>query len=586
MLIALSSFPISHAYADVNDFVINDFSADYYLTNDDRQGTLRVTEQIDLTYSDNNHGILRAIPATYNGHSLKLKINQVSSATGAPSQFSTYSQNGNTVLKIGAPNQTVTGHQRYTIEYTVNNVIGFYPDHDELYWDINGADWQQPFEHVAAVVHLPTGLKVVNRACFAGPQGTSVSNCDYTESDDSIRFTTSGLLNNTETLTVVVGFNKGFFTPATWYDQLADYAPAVLSFMALPVLLGGGAFLYWLKRGRDSKGRSVIVAEYEPPDQLKPIEVGTIADFKVDNRDISATFIDLAVRGYLTITEETEKKLLRDKKVYSLKLKNPDFSNLDYFEQKLLEGVFNKIDLLGLAGKDGLPAEGMSVRLNEIKGFYTVARDVRDDVSEGLTTEGYFRGNPLKSGKFLSGLSMMVFVLVYIFVQALSKRLIHTGAFIAGAVIAAYICTWFARIMPSRTAKGVAAKEHIRGLKLYLEVAEKDRLKMLQSPDAPYATPSSEPVKTIELFEKLLPFAIVLGVENEWAKKFEGIFVDPPDWYSGNWSTFNAVYFASSVGDSVAAMGTTFAPPSNSGSSGFSGGFSGGGGGGGGGGGW
>jgi uncharacterized membrane protein len=133
----------------------------------------------------------------------------------------------------------------------------------------------------------------------------------------------------------------------------------------------------------------------------------------------------------------------------------------------------------------------------------------------------------------------------------------------------------------------VDAREKIKGLKLYLETAEKDRIAMLQSPDAPYAAKSSEPKKTVELFEKLLPFAIVLGVENQWAKQFESIYTTPPDWYSGNWGAFSAVYLASSLGGSMEAMGATFTPSGSSSSSGFGGGgFSGGGGGGGGGGGW
>src|SRR3989344_4271645 len=122
----------ARTYADVNDFVITNFQADYTLSADKPAGLMRVKEVIDVNFSDYNHGILRAIPASYNGHNIHLRDISID---GWP--FSTYSQNGHVVLKIGDPNQTVTGRQKFVIHYTLQNVITFYDDHDELYWDIN-----------------------------------------------------------------------------------------------------------------------------------------------------------------------------------------------------------------------------------------------------------------------------------------------------------------------------------------------------------------------------------------------------------------------------------------------------------------
>src|SRR4030095_13738326 len=138
----------SAAHADVNDFTITDFSADYYLSNEDPQGTLHIVETIQVDFTDNNHGILRAIPKTYKEKSLRLHVNKIFSESGAPSQFTTYEDSGNEVLKIGDRDRTVTGAQSYTIDYTVQNVITFYGDHDELYWDINGDQWEQRFRTV------------------------------------------------------------------------------------------------------------------------------------------------------------------------------------------------------------------------------------------------------------------------------------------------------------------------------------------------------------------------------------------------------------------------------------------------------
>src|SRR6478672_11682811 len=130
-VLLLASLTSPKAHAGVNDFVINDFSTDYTLTNKDKQGELRIVEDIDLTFSDFNHGIERAIPKTYKDNSLKVKVNGISSSTGAPTDLSTRNESGNLVLRIGSPSRTITGHQTYKIDNTVQNVIGFYGNHDE-----------------------------------------------------------------------------------------------------------------------------------------------------------------------------------------------------------------------------------------------------------------------------------------------------------------------------------------------------------------------------------------------------------------------------------------------------------------------
>jgi uncharacterized membrane protein len=161
------------------------------------------------------------------------------------------------------------------------------------------------------------------------------------------------------------------------------------------------------------------------------------------------------------------------------------------------------------------------------------------------------------------------------------------GPAVLGTIVGTILVVAFLTLMPARLPKGVEAKEHIQGLKLYLETAEAERLKNLQSPNAADAPKSAEPKKTVELYEKLLPYAIALGVEGEWSKQFEDIYRTPPDWYQGNWTNFNAVYLASSLNDGVQSeVNSAYSSPSSSGSSGFSGGGAGGGGGGGGGGGW
>jgi uncharacterized membrane protein YgcG len=147
--------------------------------------------------------------------------------------------------------------------------------------------------------------------------------------------------------------------------------------------------------------------------------------------------------------------------------------------------------------------------------------------------------------------------------------------------------------MPARTEVGVRAHDDLLGLKDYIKLAEADRIKFLQSPEGAEKLPVAEqfdpktPEAKVKLFEKLLPYAMLFGLEKDWAKQFEGIYNTAPGWYQGgNWTAFNTGYLIGSLDDFNTASSMSFASPSSSSGSGFSGGGAGGGGGGGGGGGW
>ncbi len=564
--------------ADLNNFTVTSFAADETLSRNDPQGELHIIEHINVNFTDYNHGILRAIPSRYKSHSLQLHVNSISSGSGAPSHYTTYGSNGNTVLKIGDPNQTVTGAQAYTIDYTLHNVISFYNDHDELYWDVNGDQWQQPFQQVFVKVNLPQDLRQNKQPlCYTGSYGGSEQNCTISSVSTNINnaqtiqaTTTKPLLAN-QTLTYVAGFEKGYFQPGHWYDAASEHLSEIIKFLVPVIILGGGSFAYWLSRGRDPKGQGVIIPQYVPPEGLKPMAVGTIIDFKLDNKDITATIIDLAVRGYLKITETKQNRaLLKDKLSYKLELIKADLSQLDAHEVMLVKALFSNL------------AAGAVADVSALKNkLYTTANILNKSIEAELTGAGYFRSDPSKSGKAISISLITVGIAIYFGAHFLGIPLV--AGLVAGGLIA-WLCL---RAMAARTPKGVAAKEQILGLKMYLETAEKDRLEKLQAPDARYAANAGEPVKTVDLFEKLLPYAMALGVEKQWSKQFEGLYTSPPSWYAGNWSTFNAYYLASSLSDGIgSAVNTAFSEPSSSGSSGFGGGFAGGGGGGGGGGGW
>lgn len=559
------------AHADVNDFIITSFDSDQTLTTQDRQGELRIVERIAVDFSDNNHGILRAIPDTYKGHSLQLHINSVQSDSGAPASYTTESVNGNTVLRIGDPNRTVTGAQSYTIDYTVRNVITFYGDHAELYWDVNGDQWRQPFARVHTALHLPQAPALQNApACYAGSYGSTGGDCTATVSGNTVTIDTTRELIAGETLTYRARFNSGVFQPATWYERVGEYTKQLVGFGVPFVLISGIAVSYWWRFGRDPHGRGTIVPQYDAPDGLRPIYIGAITDFKVDNRDITATLIDLAIRRYIKIIEtKQDRLLLKDTARYSIELLLADFTQLDPAERKLLTALF-PVATVGTVYELKPSATAL----------YAVAGMLRKDVKAVLVEKGYLRARRLSGPAITALLASVVVTAVLVIGLLIAEK---SAAIVVGVIAGAAVVVACVLAFEARTAAGVAAKEHIEGLKRYLTVAEKDRLTKLQAPDAAYAAPNPEPVRTVELFEKLLPYAIVLGVENGWSKQFAELYTTPPDWYIGNWTTFNAVYFASSLNSGMAsAVNSSFTAPSSS----SGGSFSGGGGGGGGGGGW
>lgn len=556
------------AHADVSGFTVTDFTADYYLKQDDPQGTLDVTERISVDFSDYNHGIERAIPKKYQGQNQHIKITKVQ-RDGTTEPYTTYGSNGNEVVRIGDADKTITGAHFYILEYSVDNVIKFTDSQDQLIWNTNGTQWKQPFYTVSATLHLPDKLvgKFSDTVCYTGLQGSTSHNCTVNQNGSEVLYQTTLPLAAGETMTFAGHFPVGTFAKPTFKDWWQEYAATILQILIPPALAFAYAYGRWRKHGKDTKGRGTIVPEYAPPDGLRAAEADVINRFKLGTGAVSATIIDLAIRKYLKIVEGESDGLLGlgKHKTYSFqKLPPPQNDTLKPYEESILAGLF---------------ATGEAVQATDLRNsFYVTATSVQRDIPQALTAAGYFPSNPVKAGTVMALGGLALFTGAWIIFGA--DWALAIGLAIGGAIIAT-----FSRLMPNRTAKGAEAKETLAGLKLYMETAEKDRIAMLQSPDAPYAAKSDAPQQTVELFEKLLPYAMVMGVEKEWAKQFESIYTTPPDWYSGNWAAFNTAYLVSSLNDSVGAMNSSFAAPASS-SSGSGGGFSGGGGGGGGGGGW
>ncbi|MCA9342907.1 DUF2207 domain-containing protein [Candidatus Saccharibacteria bacterium] len=567
---------------DTSNFVINDFSAEYYLSKNDKGiGQLDITETITATFPeyDQNHGIERALPKTYKENSLDLKIDTVTKESGQAWNYTTYSQNDNLVLRIGDADRYVRGEQTYVIKYSVSNVITFYDNYDELFWDVNGDQWGQVFENVSAKLTIDQsilGSTMTEKLCYTGSFGSTESNCTVTEDDGTVSVYTTESIGPEQTLSFVVGFQPGTFSkpPVNILQVLATIFALVASVL-VPVITLFVLLKKWRKEGRDSKGSGIIVPEYAPPKNLNTVLADVILNERLSPKAVTAGILELCIAGYLKIYEVESKKFLGKKTDYEIELvKRPD--NLAAENQEVISMLFS--------------GSGAGTKLNisqQKNKLYTKLKSLSSLAETNVVAQGFFTQKPTKArSKFyllgsiycvLCGLAVFVgFSLNYVFLLlALSLGLTAVAIFIISSV------------MPARTSLGVKTKEHLLGLKDYMKLAEEDRIKTLQSPKGVEKTPvdTDNKAQLIKLYEKLLPYAVLFGIEKDWATAIAPLYQQPPEWFNST-RGFNPVLFSSALYGIQTSTTQSFSAPSSSGSSGFSGGGAGGGGGGGGGGGW
>jgi len=563
---------------------ISDFRSEIKINAD---SSINVAEKIEYDFGAlSRHGIFRNIPIKYKarGGNYNLRISNISvtDENRLSYKFQKSYPGNNIQIKIGDPNSLISRKKTYVINYKINRAINYFDSYDELYWNATGNEWPVMIRQVSAVVTLPSGadesqLKV---QCYFGVLG-SATNCQTSISGNELFFFAPRALSPGEGLTIVAGFPKGVVNKPT---ALHEILAVVLDnwILGLPLFVFLIMFYIWYNRGRDPKGRGTIIAEFGPPDELTPTEVGTIIDSTADNADISAEIIGLAVRGYIKITRIKSKKIIFDSTDYLLEKMKSEDDLKNEFEKNLMRDLFssNLTELTKLKVSSEIEKTIVKnslatswVRLSDLKNrFYKSLSDLKNQVYKTVVDKGYFKKNPKTEKSLYTTIGIALAVVVIFF---LSDNIgLHATI---SLVLSGIIIALFGLIMPARTKKGVLAKEYILGLKEYLTVAEKDRLKFHNAPE-----------KNPQHFEALLPYAIVLGVADEWARQFEGIYLQPPSWYAdATGSSFNFLAFNSSLTSFSASANSFMSTGASGGSSGFGGGGSSGGGfGGGGGGSW
>ncbi len=530
------------------------FYSDIVITPD---GKVDVTENITCKFIGGPwHGIYRNIPVEYAGprgmnYSLFLDIKSIRDENGRPLKYESGRERQYRKLKIFIPDAD-NSTRTISIEYVVTDALRFFDDHDEFYWNITGDEWNDPIESAGAHIVFPSTISNLRAKAYTGSYGSRASDATTEINGTGVDVNTNGPLGMHEGLTVAVACEKGVFKEPSAFDTFWRYLRSNWP-LVIPVFAFLGMFRLWWTKGRDPRLRP-IAAQYEPPDKLTPGEVGTLIDNSVDMRDITASIVDLAVRGYLLIEEKKVDHLLglthTTEYVFHLKKARAEWAALKPHEQQLLDGIFS----IGNAGD--------VVALSELHNrFYTSIPPIKNSIFGSLVGSGYYSRRPdsVRSNYILLGIITGI-ILIWGGTAVAAKMGMAPLPFVIAGILSGAIILVFAWFMPARTQSGARALEGILGFEDFLAHVEADRFNRM--------------IKTPEMFEKFLPFAMALGVEKNWSNAFQNIYTQPPQWYQGGYgTTFYPAMFASNLSSMSSQVGSVMSSaPRSSGGSGFSGG--------------
>lgn len=569
----------------VDDFSFASFDGDYRLGRDTQgHSTLTTVETLVARFpdTDQNHGIRRELVEDYDGHPTGLTVASVTDENGTPRAYTSESDSGILSLTIAAKDY-VHGDQTYVITYRQTNVTRYFADtgDDEFYWDTNGTAWAQPFDRVTATVHLGPGLADALRgepAAYRGAQG-STQTATVARTDDGFRFS-ADKLGPRENLTMAIGFAPGTFTARA--DGLFDigWGIAAAAFFLICLLAAVGAIIVRVRLLRDAPGRGTIIPEYVPPAE------GLLLAADLTGRAgkaVPAQTLDLAVSGRVRVLQTTG---FFGRPAYTLQFVSPEATGRQALRQP--HPTADELQFLrALFGDELVPGATLELGSSNSRVSSAISALLKR-VHKDATGYGYRTTGPRGAVRavFFTGLGAALLAVVSSVMCIVG---VYGGVLPFVILIGSVLLFVATAILTSRsplTSTGTALREYVDGLRMYVELAEADRIRYLQSPQGAERVPVAvdDPREMLKLTERLLPWAVLFGEEKKWLAELGRFYEQTgqtPVWYSGQ-TAFNAAVLSQMV--SGISSSATIASSSSSGGTG-GGGFSGGGGGGGGGGG-
>ncbi|HQD96029.1 MAG TPA: DUF2207 domain-containing protein [Propionicimonas sp.] len=586
VVLGVLSWAPGQAFADSDDDSVSNYQV---IAKVDASGKAAIELRLDFDFgSDSGHGPYLTFPLRQeiaddpdHWRMIDIEVAGANSPSGANAELETKTEDGNLLVRVGNEHQEFSGTQSYVIYLSMRGLIA--PDHaqsglDEFNWNAVGTGWEIPIDNASATVRGPA--YVTKSACFTGYGFTEA--CVAQQSGESATFSTMGIGEGTG-MQVVAGFPAGTFTGAEarlerrfTVSNMFPVTPVTGGVTAVLAALGLAAVFRRTRRSRRDQvylgltpgvvpapnqevsvgyasQDAPVAVRFNPPDGARPGELGTLLDATADNSDVTATIIDLAVRGHLQITQTGKKDWT------FTRLRRSD--DLADYESGLLSKLFSS----------GSTVTTDELRKPEHAGVLT---DARTALHRRVATElGWFTRNPAT----VRGLVIAAGVALIAAGVGLGLLLGTFGWGLVGAagVLVGVVVLILNNRFGSRTATGSAVLAQTKGFELYLRTAEADQIKFEEG---------------IDVFSRYLPYAIMFGVAERWTKVFEELAAagrytfDTGYWYVGYGYGFNAHTFASSMDTLSATMSSSMqaATAATSGGSGFSGGggFGGGGGGG------
>ena len=620
---------------------ILDFHSEVWVMPD---SSLRVIETITVDAAGNQirHGIYRDFPTRYhdafnNNYVVDFQaLGAARDSAGEPFRVEAVF-NGERIY-IGDPRALVPrGRHVYTLDYTTKRQLGFFKDHDELFWNVTGNGWGFVIRQVSATVHLPGNISAedVKLSGFTGPQGSREAQLTSSTEEGAFQFAATRVLGPHEGLTILLMWPKGYFAEPTASQKIEFFVRDNGSVL----LLAGGLlvlllyyFIAWSSIGRDPE-KGVIMPFYEPPPELSPAGMRYLMRMGFDNKTFASAILDMGVRGYLTIKQQAGS--------YTLYTTGKDNRVLNPDEKQIAASLFDGRNQIWLHNENHV---AIAAAIKSLKKWLAAAEQKTYFVTNsrymiapvvisiatfvaalltigvGQTAGGIFicfwltfwtlgvsalmftvykawqsvAAGPKTTAAEVTGVGYAIFIscfsIPFLFGEVMGFTFLlklSSPALVVFLIIACVLHAVFFHLLKAPTFAGRRLMDKVEGFKMFLGAVDGDRLNRIPAPDQSTAA-----------FEKFLPYAMALDVEKTWADKFSGVLgaagtapganssVYTPSFYSGNgWKGFTGASFASSFGSSLTSAISSSSTAPGSGGGGGSGG-SGGGGGGGGGGGW
>jgi len=462
------------AAADLGGFTVRNFDTQVTVQ---ANSDVLVEERIEVFFSEPRHGIYRTIPTRYSdprgfAYSLDLRLLSATDEGGTPHGARVSDQGRYTQIRLGDADRTVEGRVFYVLRYRVRDALGRFPEHDEIYWNATGNEWDTTIEHATVTVRLPAPIEQarLQAAGYTGVAGSRERAVAITWPEPGVVHVESlRPFEALEGLTVAVGWPRGivrFPTPL----EAAGRAMADNWVVLLP--FGWLAFMIrrYRRLGRDPESDHPVMVQYEPPPGLTPGGVGTLIDESVDLADISATVVDLAVRRYLTIRAEERPQLFgilkRDETVFHREQPAPQGA-LAPHEERVMNALF---------------ASGDDVDATDLRNkFYAHIPSIKDDLYMRLVGKGYFDSSPdrVRTKYVLAGFGAGVLTglaaAAWMAFRGIGEPAVILVPVVTGA-LTLLVFAAFSNAMPRRTAAGVRARQWALGFQEFAQRVEKDRL--------------------------------------------------------------------------------------------------------------